>query len=112
MFQNDLLASYNEVTGVWTVQRALVFQSKIAGVVRVPKGFKTDLASVPRLPFAYLVAGGTANSPAVVHDYLLVKGVERATADKVFKEAMESTGVPWWRRWLMFGAVRVYGMFA
>ena len=34
--------------------------------ITIPAGFKTDLASVPRLPFAYWLTGGTANRPAVL----------------------------------------------
>jgi hypothetical protein len=100
-----------ELDGSWTLRRDLVYASVVAKTVyRVPKGFNTDFASVPRLPFVYLMTGNTAHAPAVVHDFLYRKGAaDRVTADAVFREAMEATGVPAWRRNLMWLGVRVGG---
>ena len=96
----------------WRVASPIVYRSAVAGVgvVTVPAGFITDLASVPRLPLTYLLAGGTAHVAAVIHDWLYAsKPVDRRTADAVFLEVMQVTGVPAWRAWLMYGAVRVAG---
>src|SRR5258708_6192683 len=54
----------------WKLKEDLYYTSDILGVIYVPAGFVTDFASVPRLPFAYLLAGDTAHQAAVVHDYL------------------------------------------
>lgn len=76
----------------------------------VPAGFKTDLASVPRIPVAYMLYGGVADEPAVIHDYLYqTRLVSRADADAVLLEACEVAGVPWWRRYPMYLAVRIGG---
>lgn len=90
------------------------YQSNVTGkTYTVPAGFNTDFASVPRLPLAFLLTGGTADRPAIIHDFLYRKGVEdRATCDAVFYEAMEATGVPRWRRALMWAGVRVGGRSA
>jgi hypothetical protein len=95
----------------WRIDEPLTFESATAGqTFTVPAGFVTDFASVPRLPLAYLLTGDTAHAPAVVHDWLYVtRKVDRKTADAVFLEAMEETGVPWWRRRLMWIAVRALG---
>jgi hypothetical protein len=70
----------------------------------------TDLASVPRIPIAYLLAGGTSNEASVVHDFLYAtRPVTRAIADAVLREASAVTGVPKWRRWLMWAGVRIGG---
>jgi hypothetical protein len=45
----------------------------------------------------------------VLHDDLYAKRAERSFADRVFLEAMEAEGVPWWRRRLMYAAVRAFG---
>jgi hypothetical protein len=45
-------------------------EGKAPLVIHVPHGFVTNFASVPRLPFAYLLFGGRGNRAAVVHDYL------------------------------------------
>lgn len=75
-----------------------------------PRGFTTDFASVPRLPMAFLLAGGTATKSAVLHDYLYRTGMaSRARADAIFAAAMRTEGVPGWRRGLMWSAVRLFG---
>lgn len=97
--------------GKWIVTVDLVYQSDAAArTITVPAGFQTDLASVPRLPFVYLLCGDCAREAAVVHDYLYTtRPVCRATADAVLREASQVTGVPAWRRWLMWVGVRIGG---
>ena len=54
-------------------------------VIHVPHGFVTNFASVPRLPFAYLLFGGKGNRAAVVHDYLYSQAdYPREWCDQVF----------------------------
>ncbi|OXS92609.1 DUF1353 domain-containing protein [Pandoraea apista] len=97
--------------GRWRLVRALVYQSDVADqTFVVPRGFITDLASVPRLPVVYWLAGGTSNEAAAVHDWLYTaKPVSRAVADKVLREASAVTCVPVWRQWLMYWGVRLAG---
>lgn len=97
--------------GQWVLVEPLVYQSDVAGrVITVPAGFQTDLASVPRLPVVYLLAGDCAREAAVVHDYLYCTHiVERATADAILREASAVTGVPAWRAALMYAGVRLGG---
>lgn len=95
----------------WRLTHPLIFRSDIAGRIVVPQGFVTDFASVPRVPLAYWLTGGTADASAVVHDFLCrewypaCKISWRLAAD-VFGEAMRAEGVPAWRRALMRWAVR------
>lgn len=97
--------------GKWRLTAPLIYDSDVAGkVIVVPTGFVTDLASVPRVPIAYMLAGGTSNEASVVHDYLYTSHiVDRATADAVLREASAVTGVPAWRRAIMWAAVRAFG---
>ncbi|WP_331693462.1 DUF1353 domain-containing protein [Pandoraea sputorum] len=97
--------------GRWRLTRALVYESDVAGQrFVVPRGFVTDLASVPRLPIVYLLTGGTSNEAAVVHDWLYTtKPVSRLVADRVLREASAVTCVPAWRRWMMYWGVRIGG---
>lgn len=87
------------------------YQSVVTGKTYViPAGFNTDFASVPRLPVAFLLTGGTADRPAIVHDFLYRTGAEdRKTCDAIFAEAMKATGVASWRRSLMWAGVRIGG---
>jgi hypothetical protein len=104
-------ADDNVDDGAWIVCRPLVYQSVVAArSITVPAGYRTDLASVPRLPVVYWLCGGRANKPAVVHDYLYGTGLlPRAQADAVFLEAMQLVGVPRLYRWLMWAGVRLGG---
>lgn len=96
----------------WVLDNPLVFESDLLGVVVVPSGFETDFASVPRLPIAYSLFGDVVHAPAVIHDYLYSEEqIERAKADAVFEEAMAASGVSWWKRKMMWLAVRVFGGF-
>ncbi|WP_283149033.1 DUF1353 domain-containing protein [Silvimonas soli] len=97
--------------GQWVLIAPLVYQSDVAGqTFTVPAGFHTDLASVPRLPVVFLLTGDTSREAAALHDYLYTEHpVPRAIADAVLREASAVTGVPAWRRWLMWAGVRLWG---
>jgi hypothetical protein len=91
----------------WRFAERLNFHSERFGKnYVVDKGFVTDLA-------IGLVAAAAA--AAIVHDWLYQFGVHyrqiaaRAEADEVFFEAMVDTGVPLWRCWAYFLAVRIFG---
>lgn len=74
----------------------------------VPSGFSTDLASVPRLPGAYLVFNGKGRRSAILHDYLYSEHYPRKWADQVFLAAMmNEVGI--FSRRLMYWAVRLGG---
>jgi len=102
----------------WELLAPLLFSSDVLNtIIEVPAGFRTDFASVPRIPFAYWIAGGTAETAAVIHDYLYRKrktfpDLTRAQADLVFLEAMVASGVAYWRRQAMYAAVQCFGYWA
>lgn len=104
-------AADDQDSGRWILTKALIYQSDIAKqTFIVPRGFQTDLASVPRIPIVYTIVGGVADKAAVVHDYLYSSGiVQRKLADAVLREASEVTGVSWFRRWTMWLGVRIGG---
>lgn len=113
-FLNDLElceADENVDDNTWRLAKPLSYSSDVLGeTLTVPADFRTDLASVPRLPVVYWLCGGRANKPAVVHDFLYSRAiVERETADAVFLEAMAVVGVPFVYRWLMWAGVRLGG---
>lgn len=105
------LAVEEVIDGSWRLTSPLLYASDhLQKTITVPAGFITDFASVPRLPVAYLLAGGEADEAAVVHDYLYHShDVPRPDADAVFEEAMAISGQPWWRRKLMWAGVRLFG---
>ncbi len=97
----------------WKITAPLKFKSEITGDIIVPTGFVTDFASVPRLPLVWWLAGATAQKAAVVHDYLYRKGkYSRKVADRVFREAMQASGLNIVHRNLMYLGVRALGQSA
>ena len=90
----------------------------------VPRGFETDLASIPPIFAAFgFTKLGRYDKAAVVHDYLyrqiaatekdpLQQTMSRFLADAIFREAMMTLGVAPWKRILMFYAVRACGWYA
>jgi hypothetical protein len=80
--------------------------------VSVPKGFITDFASVPRLPFAYMMFGGIGNRPAVLHDYLYSIGGDskaKEFADNVLYYGIMADGDSKWKAKAMYTGVRLFG---
>ena len=95
--------------------------------VIVIAGFLTDFASVPR--FAWPIIGhptGRYGKASVVHDWLYrypKSGVltvgqfdmcipiprTRRRCDQIFLEGMQVLGISWWKRTVMYSAVRVGG---
>ena len=77
----------------------------------VPAGFRTDLASVPRVFRSIIPQLGRQNLPAVLHDYLYVTHTfgSRARCDELFLKALAWAGVGWVKRNAMYAAVRVGG---
>ena len=109
--------------GLWCTVEPLIYKSaRFDVVVSVPVGFKTDLASIPRiLPITYALTGGTAIKAALIHDYIYHypvyhndkrKRLPRHLCDDIFYQIMCEEGVPKWRRNLMWLGVRVGGWFA
>ena len=102
----------------WRLAHEFRFDSAVMGCrIVVDEGFVTDLASVPRFPFAYWLAGGSAEAAAVLHDWMYrMKLQPREKCDALFLEAMRTDGSnvnipaePYWRSSLMWAAVRVGG---
>lgn len=82
-------------------------------VYKIPNGFEYDHASVPRglwntfPPYDPLYAGA-----ACLHDWCYAgEFFPRKFADQLFLSAMCFTGVPKWKRNLMYTAVRIGGAF-
>ena len=72
----------------WELIDPLVYRSDKIGLIAVDQGLITDFASVPRIPIAYLIAGGRANASATLHDYLYTTHqVSRLKADNLIFEA-------------------------
>lgn len=87
------LIGYIHGRAIWKLNSDLRFKLNDRITIIVPKGFETDLASVPRIPLVFMLWGDRVHREAVLHDYLYRKDslsfVTRACADNIFKIAMK-----------------------
>jgi len=104
----------HEFEDKWILYSPLKYRSELLErVITVPKGFITDLASVPRIPFIFSLFGDRAHHESVLHDYLYQTHiVSRKKADKVFYEAMKCRQKNGFIRRCMYWGVRLFGYFA
>lgn len=81
--------------------------------ILVPKGFSTDLASIPRTLWVFYAPFGKYSRAAVVHDYLYrTQTKTRKESDKIFYKAMKDDGVATGIRHQVYLMVRLFGWFA
>lgn len=91
------------------------FTSYESGTVKIPAGFLSDGASIPRAFWSIFSPFGEYLRAAIVHDFLYSKDSDdlfpcnRKTADLIFKEAMFNIGIGWLQREIIFRAVRMGG---
>ena len=95
----------------------VVFVGGVRLLLNEPEGNSWDGATIPRA--CWSVMGHPLESDlrwaSLWHDRLC-EGTDtieqRGFADAVFLELLRQSGVGFWRRWAMWSAVRVYGIFA
>lgn len=104
--------------GLWTLTDTLIYRTANSDIISVPADFETDLASIPRFLTPLVPPNGRHRAAAIVHDWLYCNRGKlreltftRAESDGIFLEAMSELGVSWWRRWMMYFAVRLGGFF-
>ena len=99
----------------WKLVSAFDYQTDVFPVsrrpIKVPAGFVTDFASIPKLLWNVLPPTGTYGKGAVLHDFLYrTKGMAtKAEADSVLLEAMTALGVGRVTRYTIYWGVRVFG---
>lgn len=93
----------------WVLLEPLYFKHKRA-TFEIPQGTTTDFASVPRIFWNILPPLGKYGKAAVLHDYFYrTKKLPRHLADYLFLVAMTSLEVAFWKRYIMYFAVRLFG---
>ncbi|EEP1514396.1 DUF1353 domain-containing protein [Salmonella enterica] len=79
-------------------------------VIEVPAGFVTDLATIPRIFWAFMPPDGKYAKAAIIHDYLYDNALRtKQEADRIFLDGMKVPGVPRWKRTIMYWTVRLFG---
>ena len=78
--------------------------------VTVPKGYITDLASIPRiLWWLYPASNGDYAGACVVHDYLYTIKFPRKSADRALRKALKEDGNNRITVFLFYSSVRIFG---
>ncbi|MEM0951942.1 MAG: DUF1353 domain-containing protein [Cyanobacteria bacterium P01_H01_bin.74] len=138
-FKQPQLAFITE--GLYRIEEAYTYEWTVTNThykLVVPKGFETDIASVPRWAWSTfgILPDGLHRGAAILHDMLYrsnkPKGVRlknyyfkrdilgnwenishvlwhRENCDRLFMRVMKQAGVKPWKRWLMFKALRLFG---
>lgn len=94
---------------IWKTEQVLCYHTKNEQTITVPAGFLTDGASIPHIFWSIIGSPfGRYCNAAIIHDYLyFLVDRTRQEADNIFYEAMTLLKVPFWRRKLMWLAVRI-----
>ena len=109
-------------TGEWELTGSLVYEGN-RDRFTVPKGFKTDFASIPRILQILVPKNGSHDAAAIIHDFLYrrqpfvpspapsqaMQRISRKDADRLFRRIMRELGVNCIRYNLMYAGVRIGG---
>lgn len=96
----------------WRLVDSLIYytSTKFCRTVAVPRGFITDLASIPFVLRPLLNPNGESRKAAVIHDWLYCSRLyPRMEADAIFREALLFCGVSAPVAWAMWAGVRTGG---
>lgn len=105
----EYMRGMRSVPGEWVVYNRLVYDRGHEQII-VSRGFITDLASIPKLFRTLLDVNDAHRRAAVLHDFLYcLQMFTRKQCDDMFLEAMWVIGVPAWKRYAMYLAVRAGG---
>ncbi|HEY0427301.1 MAG TPA: DUF1353 domain-containing protein [Pyrinomonadaceae bacterium] len=111
----------------WVLFQDCSYKTKLGYEVTALKGFRTDLASIPRVFWAILSAEELSLAAPVFHDLLYRCGgtlpgnqinpsdgkkFQRKEVDGIFLELMEKSDIPKWKREVAYYAVRSFAGFA
>lgn len=89
----------------WVLNESWSYQD-----IHIPKGFTTDLDSVPHIPGIFALYKGRSRVAALIHDYLYAEGKwSRKEIDRLFLHYMIDDGIPTWIARSMYLAVRCFG---
>jgi hypothetical protein len=96
----------------WELHEAFGYVTKKGEVIYIPKGFVTDLASIP-YGFRWLFPkSGEYNKAVTVHDWLYKTQLHtRLESDDILLEAMAFEGVGFAKRYTIYWAVRAGGWY-
>ena len=115
-FTTPLIVELQDDGKSWKIMQEFDYEEGMLGsgkIFRVPVGFITDFASIPKIFWNILPPIGRYGKAAVLHDYLYnTQPFQRVRCDDLFLEAMGALNVNWMTRHIMYRAVRMFGWLA
>ena len=96
----------NEV--IWTLLSSFTYTANDGALYTAPNGFKTDLASIPRILWAILPPFWKYAKAAVIHDWIIVETNNRPLANEVFREGMITLGTNRQQIFVIYNGVRFW----
>lgn len=117
-FQSDLvLIKHKQRESLWVVVEDCTYYSALTNkTYTIPKGYFTDLATVPKVFQWVLPPDGEYKWECCLHDMFydsVAQGkMDRKLADNIFNEAMKVGKITKWKMLLIYGAVRLFGGIA
>ena len=115
MFKTKLKIEAVPREDAYLLTSRLSYITNLGDKINVPKHFKTNFASVPRLAKFYIDDDDwQIRAPSVVHDYLYSAesaelGFTRKQADEVLLEAMMGLGMRKTKALLIYFVLRLFG---
>lgn len=97
----------------WWLSEDFQVNDDVLGLITVPKGFITDLGSIPRIFWNIVPPEGPATDGYVIHDWLYAsQKTTRLQADQTLNRLMAALQVGWLARETVYGFLRVGGWIA
>jgi hypothetical protein len=112
MFRSPLLLEAAEAPDLWTVRAPLIWDDGVYGLLVVPVGTITDLASIPRRlrDWPAFDPNGRSRRAAVAHDYLYATALfHKSRADLFLRDALLAEGVGSGTAHAFYYAVKWFG---
>lgn len=101
-----------EAHDFWWLTAPLIWQDSKFGTLTAPTGFRTDLASIPRIVrnIPFLDPDGISRRAAALHDWLYAwQKYSKAFADEFLRAALTSEGTNVWSAGCYYYAVSWFG---
>ena len=112
-FTTPLLLIAPDDDGEWTLYQEFNYYDNEGVNYKVPAGFKTDFASVPRILWSIFPPYGRYGKASVLHDYFYrTNSVSKEKADIEFRNAMNILHVQKWKINILYKAVSWFGASA
>ena len=111
MFESDLCLKAL-TPDLWVLTAPLVWRMPVGRII-IPKGFITDLASIPHIVdwIPFLDRTGASREPGALHDGLYALGREKGKTwcDDLLRTALMAEGMSAWQAGAYWRAVHYFG---